>query len=322
MKVDPDPVDDLPSLGSGEPGRVDKAKESPFEFGVGEAEDPAIEEQAQCRDTPVSGHVHDCSPQALGVNQIEPVRLVHSHLEFCGIDGRREIRQSSGRACHRDPLPRPPVRRTQHAPPVDAEPRRAVLVVKRKRQFDRCSLPANEPPKLSRAPMAEECLRSTSKYGGGPTGQLIYLRARNCENPAMNREKDSATCSMRDGARGQSDPEQLAPRDDAVLPPGPGPNGLVGGPPGPLVPLRSRCSEQSRAQASVRPPSPAGFRWVMPEVGVEPTRPEGHGILSAARLPFRHSGAAATIEGAADPQRDIRRTAIIRRRWTPRDVSR
>jgi hypothetical protein len=29
---------------------------------------------------------------------------------------------------------------------------------------------------------------------------------------------------------------------------------------------------------------------LMPEVGVEPTRPEGHGILSAARLPFRHSG--------------------------------
>ena len=28
----------------------------------------------------------------------------------------------------------------------------------------------------------------------------------------------------------------------------------------------------------------------MPEVGVEPTRPCGHGILSPARLPFRHSG--------------------------------
>ena len=28
----------------------------------------------------------------------------------------------------------------------------------------------------------------------------------------------------------------------------------------------------------------------MPEVGVEPTRPEGHWILSPARLPFRHSG--------------------------------
>jgi hypothetical protein len=28
----------------------------------------------------------------------------------------------------------------------------------------------------------------------------------------------------------------------------------------------------------------------MPEVGFEPTRPEGHGILSAASLPFLHSG--------------------------------
>src|SRR5262245_54137202 len=34
----------------------------------------------------------------------------------------------------------------------------------------------------------------------------------------------------------------------------------------------------------------------MPEVGVEPTCPEGHGILSAARLPFRHSGAGTKIE--------------------------
>ena len=29
---------------------------------------------------------------------------------------------------------------------------------------------------------------------------------------------------------------------------------------------------------------------VVPEVGVEPTRPEGRGILSPLRLPFRHSG--------------------------------
>ncbi len=28
----------------------------------------------------------------------------------------------------------------------------------------------------------------------------------------------------------------------------------------------------------------------MPEVGFEPTRPKGHGILSAASLPFLHSG--------------------------------
>jgi hypothetical protein len=34
----------------------------------------------------------------------------------------------------------------------------------------------------------------------------------------------------------------------------------------------------------------------MPEVGFEPTRPEGHGILSAASLPFLHSGVAQTIE--------------------------
>ena len=29
---------------------------------------------------------------------------------------------------------------------------------------------------------------------------------------------------------------------------------------------------------------------MVPEVGVEPTRPEGHRILSPARLPFHHSG--------------------------------
>ena len=29
---------------------------------------------------------------------------------------------------------------------------------------------------------------------------------------------------------------------------------------------------------------------MVPEVGLEPTRPCGHQILSLARLPFRHSG--------------------------------
>jgi hypothetical protein len=34
----------------------------------------------------------------------------------------------------------------------------------------------------------------------------------------------------------------------------------------------------------------------VPEVGFEPTRPFGHGILSAASLPFLHSGADQTID--------------------------
>ncbi len=34
---------------------------------------------------------------------------------------------------------------------------------------------------------------------------------------------------------------------------------------------------------------------MVPEVGVEPTRPEGRGILSPLRLPFRHSGAGDAI---------------------------
>jgi Peptidase family M28 len=37
----------------------------------------------------------------------------------------------------------------------------------------------------------------------------------------------------------------------------------------------------------------------MPEVGFEPTRPCGHGLLRAASLPFLHSGAAVTIERRA-----------------------
>ncbi len=48
----------------------------------------------------------------------------------------------------------------------------------------------------------------------------------------------------------------------------------------------------------------------MPEVGFEPTRPEGHGLLRAERLPFRHSGLAASTITPPD--------AIIRRAWTPR----
>ena len=43
----------------------------------------------------------------------------------------------------------------------------------------------------------------------------------------------------------------------------------------------------------------------MPEVGFEPTRPEGHGILSAASLPFLHSGAVETIAPASGDNRPL-----------------
>lgn len=38
----------------------------------------------------------------------------------------------------------------------------------------------------------------------------------------------------------------------------------------------------------------------MPQVGLEPTRPQGRGILSAVRLPFRHWGSRHTYSGAIE----------------------
>src|SRR5918999_681019 len=43
----------------------------------------------------------------------------------------------------------------------------------------------------------------------------------------------------------------------------------------------------------------------MPEVGFEPTRPEGHGILSAASLPFLHSGPSGTIAPRSGDNRPL-----------------
>jgi L-ascorbate metabolism protein UlaG (beta-lactamase superfamily) len=61
-----------------------------------------------------------------------------------------------------------------------------------------------------------------------------------------------------------------------------------------------RAPRRDRRRLAGRPPrGPAANRQAralatraVPEVGFEPTRPEGHGILSAASLPFLHSGAA------------------------------
>ena len=70
----------------------------------------------------------------------------------------------------------------------------------------------------------------------------------------------------------------------------------------------------------------------MPEVGFEPTRPCGHGILSAASLPFLHSGLSETIEGregdnpaavdAAGRIELIRELCSFKGRWPGTDAER
>ena len=60
------------------------------------------------------------------------------------------------------------------------------------------------------------------------------------------------------------------------------------GAPSRIVPARSRPRACRRRPSADDRGEARGAR--VPEVGVEPTRPCGHGILSPARLPFRHSG--------------------------------
>ncbi len=50
------------------------------------------------------------------------------------------------------------------------------------------------------------------------------------------------------------------------------------------------ATSQRRIPGPVPSTSLSRFRLPVPEVGFEPTRPFGHGILSAASLPFLHSG--------------------------------
>jgi hypothetical protein len=40
--------------------------------------------------------------------------------------------------------------------------------------------------------------------------------------------------------------------------------------------------------------NPLSYRRVVPKVGFEPTRPNGHYALNVARLPFRHFGVGST----------------------------
>jgi hypothetical protein len=64
-------------------------------------------------------------------------------------------------------------------------------------------------------------------------------------------------------------------------------------------PLRDRMGARPRKRFALglleRPVRRGDWAWdlstqMVPEEGVEPSRPCGHGILSPARLPFRHSG--------------------------------
>jgi hypothetical protein len=58
------------------------------------------------------------------------------------------------------------------------------------------------------------------------------------------------------------------------------------------VPLRALLLRRRALPPCRESTGPSPSDGAVPEVGFEPTRPEGHGILSAASLPFLHSGAA------------------------------
>lgn len=64
-----------------------------------------------------------------------------------------------------------------------------------------------------------------------------------------------------------------------------------------FAPRPCDCSRTPIGQWRLPPLSDAPKSLEMPEVGLEPTHPCGHWILSPARLPFRHSGAGAQPRG-------------------------
>lgn len=62
------------------------------------------------------------------------------------------------------------------------------------------------------------------------------------------------------------------------------------------LPQLFRCGSQRKKEGSRFLKSLAAIPRLVPEVGVEPTRPCGHRILNPARLPFRHSGSRGRVE--------------------------
>ena len=170
---------------------------------------------------------------------------------------------------------------------MDNDAGRSVLVYVRDRDFRHAAAHWDELPKLAGTSVTEKGDAAARQHRRHPSSQLVAACRANGINPAMKAAKLPAAYAMLDGARRQSVSEELLPRDHAVLSPRARPNGGVE-----RVVSRFSChSTRRRAQPESRPlPQRVLTGEEVPEVGVEPTRPFGHGILSAARLPFRHSG--------------------------------
>ena len=116
--------------------------------------------------------------------------------------------------------------------------------------------------------------RISSKAPRSPRTGSDFLARRLSSNSVSFREKSHEHSSPRQRAKKcQTQNSKLMPRDD------------------------SECRSATRPQTSrnsldaqILLPAEVPPMVRVPEVGVEPTRPEGHWILSPARLPFRHSG--------------------------------
>jgi hypothetical protein len=182
---------------------------------------------------------------------------------------------------------------TEDTAAMNADIASARLSFDRHGDLDATTSRRSDAPELGSAVMAEEGLRPAGEHRCHPTTELGQLRGADSENPAMNGVEPAGTNSVSDPVARQTESKKLGTRGNTVLPPGESPDGASNG----FVVVSARYSEPKGPQASIRPPSPAGVRanpcrrWES-----NPHVPKGHGILSAARLPFRHSGAVATIE--------------------------
>jgi hypothetical protein len=125
--------------------------------------------------------------------------------------------------------------------------------------------------------MTEQCTSTAGKDGPHPAPVLTEFGDSQRENPAMNRVQPTSPRAMRDAARRQAEVEELSTRYDPVLPAREPPYVLIQV----LVPLR-RYSNAKGPEPAARP-LPCGF--AMPEVGFEPTSPEGPPVLSRRCIP-------------------------------------
>jgi hypothetical protein len=142
---------------------------------------------------------------------------------------------------------------------VDDQSARTALRGRGQRHLDWIRRSSSNLPELGSTLVAEKSTMAARQNGRHPTAAMVNVGASYCENTTPNGMQLTASRSMLDRARGQSELEQLSAGDNTVLASRePAQLGVDGASPPLLVPLPG-YSDAKGPEPLIRPLSPAGF---------------------------------------------------------------